>query len=136
MNDHAVRKGRRHRIVCIDNEPAVLSALRRLFRAQDVDLLTTDSPREALQWIRQDRISLLITDQRMPELSGEDVARAVAEDSPQTPVLLITAFPDLAIFRECARYGIRSVIGKPWDDNKLRRTVQDLLREVERQEAL
>src|SRR5262245_24809572 len=84
---------RRHKVVLVDDDPAVLRSLRRLLRHEPYDLLSTDRPESALQWIEEGDVSLMVTDQRMPDLCGTELAELVRRKSPGTIRVLLTAYP-------------------------------------------
>ena len=71
-------------VLCVDDDPSVLSALRRLLRSEPYELVTVQSPQLALEWIEKGGVSLVLVDQRMPEMCGSDFA--VLEEELQ-PVL-------------------------------------------------
>jgi YesN/AraC family two-component response regulator len=117
----------RPRVVIVDDEPRVLAALRRLFRREPFDLMATADPDEALAWMGDYTVDLLITDQRMPAMSGTDLVERAAERSPTTVTIILTAFPDGAVLERCMRQGVRRFLTKPWDDRTLVRSVRELL---------
>ena len=119
--------GRRPVVVCVDDDPAVLAALSRLFRALPFEFRTTVSPREAVKWITHRDVDVLISDQRMPSITGTQLLAIVSERSPATRLILLTAYPDADLFQECARHHARRLILKPWDDAALRWTIAEML---------
>jgi response regulator RpfG family c-di-GMP phosphodiesterase len=118
----------KHTLLCVDDEVSVLSALRRLLRGEKYDLLTTNLPREALEWVRTRPVSLLMTDQRMPGLSGVELVKAVREASPTTTCVILTAHPDHAVVLERATLHLERLLTKPWEGEHLKRTIRNLLR--------
>ena len=121
---------RRHVLVLVDDEPQILSALRRELRQERWELLATERPARALEWVGTRDVSLVISDQRMPAMKGTELLTEVRRRSPTTVRVLLTAFADTA-----AEPGMRSctdaLISKPWDPDLLARAVGDLLRERE-----
>lgn len=122
--------GSRHILVLVDDEPHILSALRRELRREAWQVLTTDRPGLALEWVGTREVSLVISDQRMPAMKGTDLLEEVRRRSPTTARVLLTAYPDTA-----AEPGLRSctdaLISKPWDPVMMARSIRDLLRERE-----
>ncbi|MBI3098235.1 MAG: response regulator [Planctomycetes bacterium] len=114
-------------ILCVDDEPQVLSSLRRLFRREPWDVLTTDRPDEALEWIAQGEISLLLIDQRMPGMTGTELLESARLVAPSTFGVILTAWPETHVLLDSANQGARGVIAKPWDNEALKRTVRELL---------
>ena len=125
----------RHCVVCVDDEPAILAALRRALRAEPYDVLTTESTAAALQWISTRDVSLVITDQRMPGMQGTDLLAEVSRHSPSTARMLLTAYPGSAYGTPELRRWLECMISKPWDSGMLRRTIRQLLLEREMDRA-
>jgi len=104
-----VNGARRPRVLCVDDDAAVLAALRRMSRGEPYDLVTTDDPAEALEWIRGGTFDVLVTDQRMPGVTGAELAREARRVSPHMAVIVLTAYPDTALVLE--REGSASIAG-------------------------
>src|SRR5579862_1802924 len=117
----------KHTVLCVDDELPVLSALRRLLRREKYELLTTNLPQEAMEWAGTRPICLLITDQRMPVLSGVELVKAVREASPSTTCVILTAYPDRAVVLERSTLHIERLLTKPWEGEHLKSTIRDLL---------
>ena len=124
----------RHVVVCVDDEAAILSALRRSLRAEPYELLTTESPASVLQWVGTRDISLVITDQRMPGMEGTELLEEVSRRSPSTGRILLTAYPGDTISTPGLRHWTECMISKPWDNVMLRKTIRQVLgdRELDR----
>lgn len=117
----------RHIVACVDDEAAVLSAYRRVLRREPYELRTTLDPREALSWVEAEEVSLVVVDQRMPEMSGSDLVRGIAARSPQTIRIMLTGYPDTSVFFERMSHGIQRLLTKPWDDWELKHLIRDML---------
>jgi DNA-binding NarL/FixJ family response regulator len=111
-------------VLCVDDDPQVLSAVKRLLRREPYDLLTTDKPSMALRWIGKRKVDLLITDLKMPEMSGTDLIKVVEERSPQTKSLILTGFPEKASGLPENR---SNLIAKPWNDLEFKETIRSLV---------
>src|SRR5262245_60525095 len=101
-----------HTVICVDDSPAVLSALPRSLRVEPYQVLTTDRPREALSWVRDRQVSLVISDQRMPDMEGIDLLEEVAKDSPSTARMILTAYPEDATVVPGLRRRIDGLVSK------------------------
>jgi len=117
------RPGRRPVVVCIDDDPATLSALRRVLRSDRYDLLTTVDPEEALDRILRPPVDVFITDERMPGITGTDLLRVVEQQSPATRRVMISAYPEPAGRLRSDRSLVQHFIPKPWNDELLRAIV-------------
>lgn len=108
-------------VVCVDDDPQVLTAVRRLLRRERIELLTTDKPETALRWLGENRVRLLITDLRMPDVDGRDLIKIVEERYPETASLILTGHPSQAPDLKSR------LIAKPWDDAELKRVIRELV---------
>lgn len=126
----------RHVVVCVDDEPAILSALRRSLRSEPYELLTTDRPESALKWVNSRDISLVISDQRMPGMEGTELLEEIVKKSPSTARILLTAYAGTTMGKPGLRRWTECMISKPWDNVMLRKTIRQLLcdRDLDRQQ--
>lgn len=118
-------------ILCVDDEIDNLDALERLFRKK-YHVLKAESGEKALEVLRHhtDKISLILTDQRMPKMSGVELLEEVIKVQPEIIRILITGFTELESVIQAVNKGqIYRYITKPWDPTDLGNTVD---RAVER----
>ncbi len=107
------------RVVVVDDEPGVVEALVETLR-RDFHVIGTGSPEEALGLLESEDVDCIISDQRMPAMSGADVLARSAVLSPTTVRLLITAYTDVeAIIQAINEANIYYYITKPWDNAHL-----------------
>jgi response regulator RpfG family c-di-GMP phosphodiesterase len=121
----------RHVVVLVDDGPGILSALVRSLRKEPYQLLATSSPAQAIRWIQYFDVSAIVSDQRMPDMTGLELLEQISARSPVTARIILTAFPGPTVQEPRLRQSIECVIAKPWDDDMLRRTVREFLRERE-----
>jgi response regulator RpfG family c-di-GMP phosphodiesterase len=116
------------RILCVDDEPNILSSLRRLFRAQGYQVLTAESGKEGLEIIERENVDVVISDMRMPEMNGARFLEHVRERRPEALRLLLTGYADIQSILEAINRGeIYRYITKPWDDNDIALIVRHAL---------
>src|SRR4029453_14043942 len=120
----------RHVVVCVDDEPAILSALRRSLRSENYEILTTESPEHALRWVGTRDVSLVITDQRMPLMAGTELLGEGSRRSPSTARIMLTAYPGDTM-SPSLRHWTECMVSKPWDNRMLRKVIKQLLDERE-----
>jgi response regulator RpfG family c-di-GMP phosphodiesterase len=107
-------------ILCVDDEPNILSSLRRLFRAKDYQVRTAESGQAGLALLETEAIDLVISDMRMPEMDGVQFLAQVRVRSPDTVRLLLTGYADITSIIDAINRGeIYRYITKPWDDNDI-----------------
>jgi len=118
-------------ILCVDDEPGILSALRRLFRAQGLQVHIAESGRQGLQILETTAIDLVISDMRMPEMDGVAFLEQVRQRQPDILRLLLTGYADIgSIMGAINRGEIYRYIAKPWDDQEIILTVRGALERV------
>jgi putative nucleotidyltransferase with HDIG domain len=108
-------------ILFLDDELNVLNALRRVFQDEGRTLILTTSPDEARQSIAKGGIAVVVSDQRMPTVSGVQFLEEVKKASPQTVRILLTGHADMSIAMDAINKGsVYRFLMKPWDDDELR----------------
>ena len=120
-----------HTVLIVDDDREVLAALRRILDREPYDVVTTDRPALALDWMVRKNISLAISDQLMPEMDGDRFLEEVWKNSPTTGRLLLTGHPERLNRIPPSRRSLLQVMLKPWEDGELRKTIRNLLRERE-----
>jgi len=116
-------------VVLLDDEPEILSALRRLLRKEPYEVLATGDPEEAVAWTLLRKASLVMADQRMPSMSGLDFLEIVRLCSPSTIRVMLSGQTDLTGVMKLARIdAIERLVRKPWDGEDLKGLLLELLR--------
>ncbi|MFZ2852751.1 MAG: HD domain-containing phosphohydrolase [Rhodocyclaceae bacterium] len=130
-------------MLCVDDEPNILSSLRRLFRQSAYQVVVANSGAEGLQALENEHFDLVISDMRMPEMDGARFLEQVRARWPETVRILLTGYADIASTVDAINKGqIFRYISKPWDDNDMLLIVRHALerkaleREKTRLEAL
>jgi response regulator RpfG family c-di-GMP phosphodiesterase len=107
-------------VLCVDDEPGILSALRRLFRAKGFQVQLAQSGQAGLAMLEAQPFDLVISDMRMPEMDGVVFLEQVRLRWPDTMRLLLTGFADISSIMGAINKGeIYRYIAKPWDDNDI-----------------
>ena len=122
MNERmSVKAARKPVVLCVDDDPAILSSLRRVLRREPYEVETSEDPVLALERVAKGDVRLVIIDQRMPGMCGSEFAAEVRRLSPATVRVMLTAYPH-HLSEE-----IQWLVGKPWNDEALKLTVLQLL---------
>jgi putative nucleotidyltransferase with HDIG domain len=132
------RPGHGAALLLVDDEPSVLSALRRLFRTQGYQVRQATSGAEGLTLLRDQPADLVISDMRMPGMDGALFLEQVRNGWPATARILLTGYADIGSTIAAINRGeVHRYIAKPWDDQDLLLIVRDALhrRALERQNA-
>lgn len=111
-------------VLFIDDEERILRSVGMLFRAE-YRVLTTTDPEEALRILAQERVDVIVSDQRMPAMRGVELLRQAREISPASMRLLLTGYSELeAVVRSVNEGEIFRFIHKPWHPQALKDTVR------------
>jgi response regulator RpfG family c-di-GMP phosphodiesterase len=109
----------KHTLICIDDESHNNEALERLFRKK-YKVLTTTNPAEGLELIKTHQPTLIISDQRMPQMTGVELLKKSIESSPDSIRILLTGYTDLESVISAINDGqIYRYVTKPWDPNDI-----------------
>lgn len=126
------------RVLCVDDEANILSALRRLFRPCGYVVTVAASGEEGLAILDQAPFDLVISDMRMPGMSGAQFLEEVSTRWPDTMRLLLTGYADIDSTIDAVNKGrIFHYVSKPWDDKALLLIVRHALerKQLERDKA-
>lgn len=113
----------RFTLLCVDDEPDIVDNLFRTFR-KGYTVLTATSGEEALELLKAQPVDLIISDQRMPGMTGDEVLKAARTLQPEAIRILLTGYSDLESLVKCVNEaGIYKYITKPWEPEHLKLTV-------------
>lgn len=117
------------RLLFADDEPDMLDTLRRSFRKyKNYNILTVDSGRAAIELLGHTTVDLIISDQRMPDITGDKVLKFAREHQPEAIRILLTGYSDMETLVKCVNEaGIYKYLTKPWEPEMLRLTVDRAL---------
>jgi DNA-binding NtrC family response regulator len=114
MNDRS-----KHPILLVDDEPEILFSLKGLLR-REFELHTAESGREALEVLERHAIHVIMTDQRMPEMTGVQLMHRAKTEHPEAIRIVFTGYADIkAVIDAINNGGLYRYITKPWDPDEL-----------------
>jgi DNA-binding NtrC family response regulator len=119
-------------VLVIDDDAAIVSALRLLFELRDIQTLSADSPQAGLDSLAISAVDLVIADMNFTAdtTSGADgvvLFRAIRDRYPDLPIILLTGWGDFESAVSLVKAGAADYVTKPWDDAKLLASVENLL---------
>ena len=124
-----------YKIMIVDDEAANLRLLERLFRS-DYTVITSESGAEALKLLEQQDVALLITDQRMPGMTGIELVQRTVPLRPHVVRIILTGYTDVESLVEALNSGhVYKYVTKPWNNDELRLTVSRALEHYEANRA-
>ncbi len=120
-------------ILVVDDEPNSLFGICQVLTDEGFHAIPASSGREALEKLKTDAVNLVITDEKMPDLSGMELLSEVKKDHPDIPVILITAYGSVSMAVEALKRGAFYFFEKPIFDKleRLFATIQQALRTQE-----
>ena len=114
-----------HAVLFVDDEVNILRAVQRLMRNEPCEVLTTSRGSEALELLDSNPVQVVVTDQRMPEMSGVDLLSSVRERQPDVVRMMLTGYTEMNVAVEAINRGeIYRLITKPWNDEELKATLR------------
>jgi signal transduction histidine kinase len=115
----------KHTILVVDDEPDVVKSVQDLLRF-DYKVLGATRASDALRLIGEQNVHVVLTDQRMPEMTGVDFLRQLREQCPDTVRLLITGYADIRAVIDAINQGnVYRYITKPWEPEELQAVIRE-----------
>jgi diguanylate cyclase (GGDEF)-like protein/PAS domain S-box-containing protein len=116
-------------LLIVDDEPGNLSSLRRLLRQDGYRVLTAGSGQEGLDLLAVNDVQVIISDQRMPTMSGSEFLGVVKSLYPDTIRIILSGYANLDTIADSVNQGaVFKFLTKPWDDEELREHIRDAFR--------
>jgi response regulator RpfG family c-di-GMP phosphodiesterase len=126
-----------HKLLLVDDEEFITKALQRVFRKEGYEIHTASSGKEGLEVLREagDHFSLIISDQRMPGMTGAQFLEKAKEISPHAKRILLTGYSDMDAIVDAINKGeIHRYFTKPWHDDDLLMQIRQILEQRELEE--
>jgi response regulator RpfG family c-di-GMP phosphodiesterase len=115
-------------VLLVDDEESILKSLKRLLKVLEIEIITAPNGQEALNFLDQYNVSLIISDQRMPVMTGVEFLQKSQNVVPDAIRILLTGYADLEVTMTAINSGaIRYYFTKPWDDEFLLSRVKESL---------
>ncbi len=114
-------------VLIIDDEQDVRESLEQLLKLDGYSVATAGTAEEGCKKIEDQVCDLVLLDISLPGRSGLDVLQQIKRDSPETPVIMITAYDSSQTAFQASKQGAESYITKPWDNEKLLLEIRNLL---------
>ena len=130
LPSHLLRIQKQKRtLLLVDDEQNIVSALKRLLRRDDYQILTAYSGQEGLDVLAANAVDVIVSDQRMPGMIGADFLRAAKGLYPETIRIMLSGYTELQSVTDAVNEGaIYKFLTKPWDDEQLRGHIAEAFR--------
>lgn len=116
-------------ILLVDDEENILAALRRLLRRDGYRILTAGGGQAGLQLLAENSVDVIVSDQRMPNMTGVEFLRQVKALYPETVRLVLSGYTELQSITDAINEGaIYKFLTKPWEDDLLRANIEEAFR--------
>ncbi|MEX2590394.1 MAG: hybrid sensor histidine kinase/response regulator [Chitinophagales bacterium] len=114
-------------ILYVDDEPNNLTGFKASFR-RDYKIFTAESAEEAMELLKEEDFEVIISDQRMPGMSGVEFFEAIKDDYPQPVRMLLTGYSDIeSVIKAINEGNVYRYITKPWEEQDLKLTIDNAL---------
>ncbi|NCN70041.1 MAG: EAL domain-containing protein [Betaproteobacteria bacterium] len=125
LPEHLLRQKKPQRtLLLVDDEANILSALKRLLRRDGHQILTANNGAEGLKILAEHRVDIILSDQRMPGMTGVDFLRAAKALYPDTIRIVLSGYTELQSVTDAINEGaVYRFLTKPWDDDALREQI-------------
>jgi diguanylate cyclase (GGDEF)-like protein/PAS domain S-box-containing protein len=123
---------RQRTLLLVDDEPNILAALKRQMRGTDCRILTAPGGQQGLELLESEPVDVIVSDQRMPGMTGVEFLRIVKNSHPDTVRMVLSGFTELQSVTDAVNEGaIYKFLTKPWDDTQLRAHIEEAFRNKE-----
>jgi len=114
-------------LLIVDDEAQILSALERSLRREGYEIVAVESAAAALRVLEKRCVDVILSDHKMPGMSGVQLLARAAEMRPEAVRMLITGWVDEISAERLEEVGICALVTKPWDDAKLKTTLRAVM---------
>jgi CheY-like chemotaxis protein len=115
------------RLLLVDDEERILGALRRSLRREGYELVLARTPREALERLDEGAFDAVLSDHKMPGMTGTELLAEVARRQPRAARVLVTGWSQDALDGSTDAARPDAILPKPWEDAELKRTVREVI---------
>jgi two-component system response regulator HydG len=120
------------RILVVDDSPATLEVIQRNLNGEGYQVFTCSSVNDAVNFLTQNPVDLIITDFKMPKISGLDLVRHVRENLGDVQIMMITGYPSIEGAVEAVKTGAEHYLVKPFTDRELLSAVERMIEKLNR----
>ncbi len=124
------RAPKQRTLLLVDDEENILASLKRLLRRSSFRIVTANSAAEGLQRLAETEVDVIVSDQRMPGMTGVEFLRRAKELYPETVRIVLSGYTELQSITDAINEGaIYKFLTKPWEDDLLRANIEEAFRQ-------
>lgn len=125
----------KRRVLLVDDEERIIAALQRLLRREGYEVVTANCGSEALAILESDPVNLVISDYRMPGMTGVELLREIRQRWPDTLRIILSGYSEVSTIIAAINEGeIYKFISKPWNDEEIKLHMRRALEQYELEE--
>ncbi|MBC7734018.1 MAG: EAL domain-containing protein [Bacteriovorax sp.] len=126
------RQSRQRTLLLVDDEENIIASLRRLLRRDGYHIISANSGAQGLQRLAENTVDVILSDQRMPGMTGVEFLRRAKELYPETMRMSLSGYTELQSITDAINEGsVYKFLTKPWDDGLLRGHIHEAFRQKE-----
>lgn len=125
-NKSGGKDGSTRSILVVDDDEALRSVLEETLVSLNYEVTTASDGQDALEKLKQKNYDLIVTDIKMPKMNGKELLREVKQISPETPVIIITGYPETYSQQWIMEGGADGYLTKPFHIDKIDKLIQEL----------
>jgi DNA-binding NarL/FixJ family response regulator len=111
-------------IMLVDDDPGILSALKRMLRRDGYELVTHSNARAALDELETRQVDVIVSDYKMPGKNGIDLLEEVARSWPRTARILLSGWSNEIPTEKLVAARLHAQLAKPWDEDELKSAIR------------
>ena len=115
-----------HKVLCVDDEEKILQSLKRVFRSSDYDMFYFQSGKEGIEFLRENTVSVIVSDMKMPVMNGVEFLEEAMQICPDPIRIILSGYSEADQIMEAINKGnIWRFIPKPWNNDDIRVTIKN-----------
>ncbi|MFZ6844723.1 EAL domain-containing protein [Undibacterium sp. RuTC16W] len=127
LENHLLRMEKPQRsLLLVDDEPNILASVKRLLRRDGYQIFTANSGQDGLRLLSENKVDVIVSDQRMPEMTGVEFLRNAKKLYPDTIRIVLSGYTELQSITDAINEGaIYKFLTKPWEDEQLKEQIAE-----------
>lgn len=125
------KENKKYKILVVDDEPLIRESLYEILRIEGYSVQMAQSGQEAVKSINSNGFDIVVTDYKLPKMSGIDLLEIIKKDHPKTEVIMITGYGSIETAVEAMKKGAYDYITKPVNDNEIKIVIKKIVEKMQ-----